>query len=84
MTRNKEVLALLSFKTKVAIVGAGRTGMLAYREVTNTTDEAGLIENGSELQSKEEYNEYCRSIQETSKQEVTFGSSEAWIVGCRS
>ena len=37
---------MLPFKAKVAIVGAGGTGILAYREVTKTTDEARLIENG--------------------------------------
>lgn len=33
-------------KTKVAIIGAGSAGMRAYREVTKTTDDVLLIEDG--------------------------------------
>ena len=33
-------------KTKVAIIGAGSAGMRAYREVTKTTDQVLLIEDG--------------------------------------
>lgn len=35
-----------SLRTKVAIIGAGSAGMRAYREVTKTTDDVLLIEDG--------------------------------------
>ncbi len=35
-----------TLKTKVAIIGAGSAGMRAYREVTKTTDDVLLIEDG--------------------------------------
>ena len=35
-----------TLKTKVAIIGAGSAGMRAYREVTQTTDDVLLIEDG--------------------------------------
>ncbi|WP_299618005.1 dihydrolipoyl dehydrogenase [uncultured Tateyamaria sp.] len=37
---------MTTLKTKVAIIGAGSAGMRAYREVTKTTDDVLLIEDG--------------------------------------
>ncbi|SLN63636.1 dihydrolipoyl dehydrogenase [Pseudooctadecabacter jejudonensis] len=37
---------MTTLRTKVAIIGAGSAGMRAYREVTKTTDDVLLIEDG--------------------------------------